>query len=105
MRTSVVAGHYEKAIDRESAYEILTKKASEATPAPNPEAEARRAEFERRRRQEQETAAETKSSKKGGRQTDSVFIVFCKSAVRSIANGLGRAITRGIFGSMTGKKK
>lgn len=103
LRASVVAGHYEKTIDRESAYEILTGKAAPDGRTSNPEADARRAEFERRRKAPAE--AEATSKKGAGRQTDSVLLVFCKSAARSIASGLGRVITRGLFGSITGGTK
>ena len=50
IRSSVVAGHYEKMVDRESAYEILNKKAAPDAPKVDQSAEARRAEFKRQRR-------------------------------------------------------
>ena len=109
IRGSVVYGHYEKMIDRESAYEVLTGKIAQdesATTAPQADAnaEAKRAEFERKRAEAEAAneAAATKKSSGGSRRTDSIFVAFCKSAVRSIASGIGKAIERGILGSITG---
>ncbi|MDX2036446.1 MAG: helicase HerA-like domain-containing protein [Isosphaeraceae bacterium] len=107
IRDSEIQGKYETMIDRESAYEILTRDAerAKADDAEERTAEKRRAEFERRRsEQEAEAESRAKAKSKGGRssRTDSVFIAFCKSAARSIASGLGRAISRGILGVFTG---
>ena len=105
MKASPVAGHYEKMIDRESAYEILTGKAAEAkaNEQENAEAARRREEFERKRAEQAEAAPKTK--KGSSSRTDSVFMAFCKSAVRSVATSLGNAISRGILGSITGGTK
>lgn len=84
---SVIAGHYENAVDRESAYEILTGRAqqvAEAAPAPK------------------EKAAPA-------RRTDSALEAFGKSAARAAGSSAGRSIMRGlfdtIFGGLFGKKK
>lgn len=84
MKNSLLAGHYEKAVDRESAYEILKARAEQAAV-------------------EQQAAAEVKAQKAeagSGRQT--VVEAFVKSTVRAIGSQLGREILRGVMGSILG---
>jgi DNA helicase HerA-like ATPase len=103
IRSSVLAGHYEKMIDRESAYEILNKKAAPDAPTVDPSAEARRAEFERQRAEQE--AAKNAPARTPARRTDSLFMAFCKSAVRSVGSAFGRMIERGALGSILGGTK
>jgi DNA helicase HerA-like ATPase len=94
---STVYGHYEKAIDRESAYEILKQRS--AQPAPQPRSmEEKQEEFERKRGQQ--PAGKTKPS-----QTIQVIDAFAKSAARSVGTSFGREIIRGILGSLFGGSK
>jgi hypothetical protein len=89
MRQSLVRGVYDEAVDRESAYEILQRRAEEAAAVAKEEAAApapRREPASGRRRQ---TAAEA----------------FISSAVRSIGSQIGRALARGILGSLTGGRR
>ena len=102
IRSSVVAGHYEKMIDRESAYEILTKKAAPDASARGCGPKKKREEFQRRR---EEQESESKETKAPARRSDSIFMTFCKSAVRTIGNAFGRIIERGILGSILGGTK
>jgi len=102
IKSSVIAGHYEKMIDRESAYEILTRKAAPDAAPVDPSAQKKREEFERRRSREESTAGETKAP---ARRTDGIFMTFCKSAVRTMGNAFGRIIERGILGSILGGTK
>jgi DNA helicase HerA-like ATPase len=83
---SPVAGVYDKVEDRESAFEVLsekTRKRQEAEDRAQPEPEARR-----------EPAA-----RKSTRQTPVEAAIT--SFTRSMASGLGRALVRGILGSLT----
>lgn len=107
---SPVAGRYENAIDRESAYEILqgraVKIAAEAEAAEKAEAEARRTALEEKEREKQENerlkaerAAERKS-RGSSRSRDSAFEAAAKSAARSVANTLGRELVRGLLGML-----
>lgn len=82
---SPVAGRYDKAIDRESAYEILGRKAEEA---------ARNAA-----REKEEKASAKSKPRSGGRQTATE--AFTKSVVRSIGYAIGRAVVRGVLGSIS----
>jgi hypothetical protein len=75
---SPLAGRYDQPVDRESAYEVLKRRAEEelARQAPAPPAGAR----------------------SGGRQTPMEAMVT--SAVRAIGSQLGRQIVRGLLGSI-----
>jgi uncharacterized protein len=105
MAQSVVAGVYEKTVDRESAYEIITKRTA-ATAATEKEAQIR-AEAPR------QAEAPAESGGFGGiigglgdlfgggsskRQTPVEAMV--KSAARSIGSTVGREIIRGVLGSI-----
>jgi len=94
MSNSLVAGVYEKMVDRESAFEILAK----------------RTEQQAKKQQAEEVAVaqekERKKAKKstGGRQRQSVMEAFMKSAMRAIGGQVGRKLVRGILGSLLGGK-
>jgi DNA helicase HerA-like ATPase len=92
---SALSGHYEKAVDRESAYEILKKRADQ--PAPT-----------------------TTSSNTGGgildgilgggdgrrgRSREGVVEAMTKSAARAIGSQVGRQIIRGVLGSLLGGRR
>jgi uncharacterized protein len=97
MLQSLVAGVYDKLVDRESAYEILKQRAEQAASA-----------------SQEKTAQEQESSSgfdlggiltgKTGR-SDSVLESAAKSAARAIGSQLGRAIIRGVLGSILGGSK
>jgi DNA helicase HerA-like ATPase len=87
IRQSLVAGHYERAIDRESAYEILKARAQQAA------------------RQTEVTQPQAKAPRASARQTDDLMTAFVKSAGRAIASQAGREITRGILGSLLSTSK
>lgn len=103
--TSLVAGIYEKEIDRESAFEILTKRADERMAA---EEEAK-AQLEAQKEAERQAKAERSAA----RAPDSVVESVVKSAARSASSSIGRQIGNtivrgilgGIFGGSTSKKK
>ncbi|MGE5441535.1 MAG: helicase HerA-like domain-containing protein, partial [Bacteroidota bacterium] len=82
---SPMAGRYDVAIDRESAYEQLRARAEAAVPrqAPSPTATSPAGERTTRGRKPPPSFAET----------------FASSAARSIGSRLGREIVRGVLGS------
>ena len=95
---SVVAGVYEKTVDRESAHEMLTQRAS-ATAATEAQARAQAAKPE----------AEADSGfggmlgglfGSGGSKRESPVQAMVKSAARSIGSSVGREIIRGVLGSI-----
>jgi uncharacterized protein len=102
---SLVAGVYEKAVDRESANEMLKARAAQAPP---PEAAPRESR--------QRPAAESADSGFGGmlgemlggsRQRRGAGLVdtVAKSVARSVGSQLGRAIMRGVMGSISGRRR
>lgn len=87
---SLVAGVYDQILDRESAYEILAKRAEQLA---------------QQQHAEQVAQAQTKQAKTtGGRQRQSVMEAFFKSTLRSVGSAIGRRIARGILGSLLGGK-
>ncbi|MEQ9123950.1 MAG: DUF853 family protein, partial [Alphaproteobacteria bacterium] len=99
---SPVAGRYEKAIDRESAYEVLqaraAKAAAEAEAAEKRAAEERRRELEEKEREKRERSPRSRGG--GGRRSDSAFEAAATSAARSVATSLGRELVRGLLGML-----
>jgi DNA helicase HerA-like ATPase len=97
IRSSVLYGHYEKQVDRESAYEILKARA-EQSPA---EAEQGEQGFDWGGL----FGGGGNAPKKGGRPRDSVLEAAAKSAARTIGSELGRQVLRGVLGSILGGKR
>ena len=119
MAVSPVAGQYDEDYDRESAYEILGKRAAEAAK-----------EEEERRRKEEEQDKEipenrrwtlpgfggddddddrddrgrrktsTRTRRRSGYQRQTVTEVVIKQVARTAASQIGRALVRGILGSL-----
>ncbi|MCP5149690.1 MAG: DUF853 family protein [Ectothiorhodospiraceae bacterium] len=111
VRASFCAGRYERAVDRESAYEVLRGRAdrAEAETRAREQAEAREAaEREEARRAEREQASETRRGGTRARSTASRstgnrqgFVeAMAKSMLRSVGSALGRQIVRGVLGSL-----
>jgi DNA helicase HerA-like ATPase len=93
IRSSMIYGHYEKAVDRESAYERLKAKASQtAASAP--------AEVEPTPR---DTPARQTAPR--GRQPESMAEAMMKSVVRAAGSQMGRSLIRGVLGSILGGKR
>lgn len=89
-RQSILAGHYEKMIDRESAYELLKERAEQL---------AEQAEAEE---QAKPGAASKRTARQPARRSDDLVTAFMKSAGRAVASQAGREITRGLLGSLLG---
>ncbi|MDH5508920.1 MAG: DUF853 domain-containing protein [Nitrospinota bacterium] len=89
---SPMKAKYEVLIDRESAYEILQKKAEEKD---RMEEEAMRQEEEREAERKEEKASKPA---KQGRSRQGVGEAFFKSAARSIGSQVGRSIVKAAFG-------
>jgi len=83
-------GRYDEPLDRESAYEMLIKRAEKNT------AQEEAMEKEEQARQASEKAA--KPRRRSNRQTPTE--AFVSSAARSIGSQLGRRVIRGILGSL-----
>jgi hypothetical protein len=95
---SPIAGHYEKAVDRESAFEKLKGRTEEkvaagdskdgAQPAPNVLSDI----------------LFGKTGPRGG-QHDGLVQTLAKSVTRTIGSSVGREIVRGVLGSILGKRR
>jgi DNA helicase HerA-like ATPase len=107
--SSIIAGHYEKAIDRESAYEKLQARAEEKVETANaPPAAARIAAREGTRPSLLEEALgrvtgpfQPTIGPRGGRY-GSLATSMAKSAMRAASSQIGRQIARGILGGILG---
>jgi hypothetical protein len=121
VRGSVIYGHYEQAVDRESAYEMLKAKAERAA-AEAQAAEAQAQAEEQARRQAPYGYPQSPSTGPGraprpypdyppaprrpaGRSRDTLVEAMAKSAARSVGSTLGRQILRGVLGSILGGKR
>jgi uncharacterized protein len=98
--TSLVAGQYEEAADRESAFEILSKRAQEkAAAAAEAKAEADA---------EKEAEKKAKAERAAARAPDTLAESITKSVVRSASSSIGRSIgtqiVRGVLGGIFGGK-
>lgn len=86
IQQSVVYGHYEKEVDRESAYEMLKARAEQAT--------------------QEDTAEDVAAQKQPkGRQPDDIWASMAKSAARAAGSQMGRQIIRGVMGSIFGGRR
>jgi hypothetical protein len=107
--SSVLAGHYEKAVDRESAYEKLQARAGEKTESAGA---APVAQGDSTTQQPQSsvlaealgtvTAAFQPTIGPRGAVHDSLATSIAKSAMRAASSQLGRQITRGLLGGIFG---
>jgi DNA helicase HerA-like ATPase len=113
MAESPLAGQYDKTVDRESAFEMLQKRASDRTP---PAEAPARDEEERPREGGRWTLPDFGGSGRDDRADDrrsrgtsrprtsnrqSVGEAAVKSVVRSVGSALGRALVRGILGGLS----
>ncbi len=100
IKTSLVAGQYEQAVDRESAFEILSKRATERATA---DAEAKAVVVA-----EKEAEKQAKAERAAARAPDTFAESITKSVVRSasssIARSIGTQIVRGVLGGILGGK-
>jgi len=103
IKASSLYGHYEKTVDRESAYEKLTARADEkaapsgpaASPAPEPSSGGLGSILD----------GLTGGSGAKGRTRESPMEAAAKSAARAIGSEMGRRIVRGVLGSIFGGKR
>jgi DNA helicase HerA-like ATPase len=94
---SAVRGQYEKTVDRESAYEILKKRAAQAVPAAaTPEKAAGGGLLD--------GLLGGVTGPRGGRR-EGAAEAMVKSAARSIGSQIGRSLIRGVLGSLLGGKR
>lgn len=103
---SPIAGKYETLKDRESAYEILTRRAAEAAreaeeaerAAEAAEAEEER-EFQSARRYSPGSSKKT-TTRKSSRSPDTIGEAIGKAVIKELGGTTGRRIVRGILGGL-----
>ncbi len=96
---SPVAGQYDEAVDRESAFEILSKRADERA-RKEEEQQKLEEEQEQLEKEERERARKERANRPRRSNRQSVGEAALKSVTRTIASSLGRALVRGILGSL-----
>jgi DNA helicase HerA-like ATPase len=101
MASSEMGAKYDTALDRESAREVLTRRADEAAKA-SAEAEKNAAlfdvegkEYQHARRYEPQARSEARSSR-----SDTVLETFGKSLARQLGTRSGQVLVRGVLGSL-----
>ncbi len=99
---SLVAGQYEKTIDRESAYEKLKARADEAASATE---SAGKGILGGVLDSIGLGGASASGAKPGARQREGILEATAKSAARAIGSQLGRQIIRGVLGSILGGRR
>jgi hypothetical protein len=90
MASDPVGIRYDRAVDRESAYERLQERAQTA---------AAEAEREKRRVEMARTVPVERKRRSSNRQ--GVAETFAKSVMSSVGRQLGRELLRGLFGTLT----
>ena len=92
---SLVAGHYEKAVDRESAYEKLKSRTQSGSDASAPTPGGLGSILEK-------LGIPTGGGAARGRTRESPLEASAKSAARAMGSEVGRRIIRGVLGSILG---
>ena len=106
MAQSPMAGKYDRAIDRESAFEILAKRAdaaaAEAAKAEEEEArtEAREREFKQARRYDAPQTGRSTSRRRGSTQDQGFGGAVAEVVIKELKGTTGRRIVRGILGGL-----
>lgn len=114
LKGSLVAGTYEKTLDRESAYEVFRAhagarvEAAAEEPAAKPAAKAPRIPGAAKEAPEEKSALNEvlfgRTGPRGG-QYDGLVQTMAKTAARTVASGIGRQILRGVLGGLLGGKR
>jgi uncharacterized protein len=106
IRGAVLYGHYEKVVDRESAYELLKGRAAAA-----PAQEGQSAPPGRQQGDGEESGPSVLGSilfgttgPRGGRH-DGIVQTAAKSVARTVGSSVGREIVRGVLGSLFGGRR
>ena len=109
---SPIAGHYEKAVDRESAYEKLKGVSAQkvgvgdtATAPPVAAESSGGGMFGGLGDMLGDVLGGGSTRSSSGRQTQSVGEILVKTAVRTIGSQVGREIVRGVLGSILGGRR
>ncbi len=102
MSGSSVAGHYEKTVDRESAYEKLQARAAEKTAIAPPGAAPRGSDPKSSLFGKIGSVFEPSIGPRGAIH-DSMATSMAKSAMRAASSQMGRQLIRGVLGGLFGR--
>jgi DNA helicase HerA-like ATPase len=102
VKQSVLFGHYEKTVDRESAYEKL---ASRAAQAHDDAADGNPKSASGSDGNGGSALSSVLGAVFGGGRRESVVEAMAKSAARSIGSQIGRQVLRGVLGSLLGGRR
>jgi len=114
---SVLYGHYERVIDRESAYEVLKQRAERRVqvpepqpaypniPQPEPFPQQPYPHHQRPTYPSYPGGSEPQPRRAPGRPRDTLLEAMAKSAARSVGSQLGRQVLRGVLGSILGGRR
>ena len=103
---SPLAGHYEQSIDRESAYERLKARVETSPPGAGASRGGTPPATQQPPQGELGNLASDilfgRRGPRGGRQSEGLVEALAKSAARSVGSQTGRALIRGVLGSLLG---
>ena len=105
MQSSLVAGQYEKTVDRESAYEKLKARADEVTSAAEQAQSGGKGILGGVLDSIGLGGVGGAEAKPGARKREGILEATAKSAARAIGSQLGRQIIRGVLGSILGGRR
>lgn len=104
IETSPIAGKYETIKDRDSAYEILTRRAAEAAreaeEAEKKEEDLKAVEREYQAGRRYSGTRVARSSSRSTRSPDTIGSAFGKAVIKELGGTTGRRIVRGILGGL-----
>ncbi|OTG67477.1 helicase HerA-like domain-containing protein [Acinetobacter silvestris] len=104
MAQSILAGAYEQAVDRESAYEMLQRKITESEQQQNTAQIALEQSKEQERQLRAQQKEEERTARERAKLTQDIVGTFAKSAARSLGGPTGQKLIRGLLGSLFGGK-
>jgi uncharacterized protein len=105
---SVLYGHYENAVDRQSAFEILRARAEQRTAeatAPQPPAPVPGRAPRDYPPPQEAPYEQPRAPRPAGRPRETMMESMAKSAVRSMGSQIGRSIIRGVLGGILGGRR
>jgi uncharacterized protein len=110
---SPIAGVYEQSVDRESAYEKLKDRAQRPASAQQLPSESSPPRQRSEQQGDEQSGGGSLASEslfgrrgpRGGRQTQGLIEAMTKSAARSMGSQAGRALFRGVLGSLLGSRR
>ena len=109
IESATIFGHYEKTVDRESAYEKLKGRSAERHEnAPQPQPQPQSSTTQAPASSAGSILSDVmfgRTGPRGGHQTKGMVEAVATSAARAIGSELGRQVLRGVLGSILGSAK